>query len=189
MWPPLELIHLVHHLCIDLNKFLIVACGMACHSYCRAIVRPAYVIGGLTMFFILSLKTTHKFSIGLRSGDLADQSITSILAFCKNAVQTPTVCDLALSLVCFHDGLHMLLQNSISVKYSCEFSIDDNEISLIMSRHATPYHYGGPTIDLISFTYTSISQAFIWLLPHPLQHVIFAITVCHTDHHSVYKVE
>ena len=32
----LELIHLVHHLHIELETILIVACGMACHSHCRA---------------------------------------------------------------------------------------------------------------------------------------------------------
>ena len=73
MWPPLELIHLVYQLHIELNKFLIVACGMACHSCCRVRVRPASVVGGLAMFFILSSKTANKFTIRLRSGDWPPQ--------------------------------------------------------------------------------------------------------------------
>ena len=83
MWPPLELIHLVYHFCIGLNKFLIVACGMAFHSCYRAMVRAASVVQGLAMFFIPSPKTPHIFSIWLRIGDFAGQSVTSILAFSK----------------------------------------------------------------------------------------------------------
>ena len=73
MWPPLELVHLVHCLCKELHTFLIFACGMACHSCYRVWNSPASVVVGWAM---------------LRSGDLAGQFITSILVFCKIAMQT-----------------------------------------------------------------------------------------------------
>ena len=151
---------------------------MACHSCCRAIVRPASVVGALAMSFILSPKTAYKFWIGLRSRDFARQSITSISAFCTNAdwscVWSSTIVLKDFNvLMCSHKGLYMEGQNVISVMYSYEVSNDDNEISPIASRNATPYHDWGPTTEPISFTYTSISQAFISSSPHPLPFINF----------------
>ena len=74
-----------------------VLCGMACHSSWRATVSSSMFLGGLSRFLILSPSNAHTFSTGLMSGDFAGQSITTIPASARNAVQTLAVCGRVLS--------------------------------------------------------------------------------------------
>ena len=112
--------HFVHILLRE--RFQMVACGMVCHSCCNAAVKPATVVGWFGIWFILSPKVTHKFSMGLRSGDLAGQSITWIYAVFKNAVQTHAVwgehCLVETFqhhfIICCHKGMHTWSKNLIT---------------------------------------------------------------------------
>ena len=57
----------------------------------NAAVKSATLVGWFGIWFILSPRVAHKFSMGLRSEDLAGQSIIWIIAVCKNSVQTQAV--------------------------------------------------------------------------------------------------
>ena len=135
----LQLIQLMHHFFIEQKHFFLMLPveWYATHATVPQSDHPV-PLEDYPMFFILSLKTAHKFPIGLISGDLAGQYITSIL-------QTRVVCGLALfcwrismSWYYFHEEQHMLGPE-------CHlWTILLWGFHLIVSRNGTLYHDRDP---------------------------------------------
>ena len=156
-----------------------VLCGMACYSSWRATVSSSRFLGGLSRFLTLSLSNAHTFSTGLISGDFAGQSITTIPASARNAVQTLWQCVVeychAETSLPLHEWLHLLLQDFVPVQHSIEAPLD-HKISMVQSRNPAPHHERCTPSISVCFTDAWVCQSFVSSFPHspssinPLKH-------------------
>ena len=87
VWPPWTLRTAVHRRLIDSTSRRRVAPGIACHSCCSSCARSWRVAGGGLMARTRRPSTSHRCSMGLRSGERAGQSILTTPC-CRRKVRT-----------------------------------------------------------------------------------------------------
>ena len=95
--PPCAAVAALIRLCMEFTRVLIMAMGMLFHSSCKACVSWTWLVGAFGRLLTLLSSSSHKCSIGDKSGLNAGQSSGCMLLLARNCWQTLATWGRALS--------------------------------------------------------------------------------------------